>query len=51
MDLKFIKEYTSINQASELTGINHKNISSCVRKDLNYSAGNYRWSFIKINNN
>ena len=38
-----VGNYSSINEASEKTKINYKNISSCVRKGWNYTAGGYRW--------
>lgn len=43
---ELIHEYNSINDASKITGINAKNISSCLRKGESYSAGGFRWIYM-----
>ncbi|WBC28429.1 HNH endonuclease [Rhodobacteraceae phage LS06-2018-MD05] len=43
-DMNFIKEYSSLKEASILTGINKSNIST-VCNNYRVSAGGYKWKF------
>jgi hypothetical protein len=43
----FIKTYNSLKEASELTGINRKNITHCLRGETK-SAGNFVWKYDNI---
>lgn len=46
-DGKIIQKFNSQIEASEKTGINVKNISSALRKNM--KAGGFIWKFVKIN--
>lgn len=37
--------YNSMKEAGKNTGINHKNISSCVRKGWKHTAGGFKWKY------
>jgi len=40
-----VREYVSITEASEITEINCKNISACLRKGEKATSGGFRWKY------
>ena len=46
---EYLKEYNSISEAENNTKISHSNIVACLKGRRN-TAGNYRWSYEKVNN-
>lgn len=45
LDEKFIKEYTSISQASDITGVHSSDIGKCCRSKQK-TAGGYIWRYV-----
>lgn len=45
MEGVFIKEFPSVKNAHEITGINKRSIASCANGSRN-KAGNYKWAFV-----
>jgi hypothetical protein len=46
-DWELVASYESLNEADEKTGINHKNISSALRKGGKHTAGGFFWTYEK----
>ena len=46
LDMMFITEYPSINEAERQTGVRSSDIGSCCKKRIHYNtAGGYIWKF------
>lgn len=45
-DMKLLREFISINEASRMTGIDSRNIRKCAKGKVKYRAGGFYWKFL-----
>lgn len=48
LNWNLIEKYSSLKEASQSTGINHKNISYATRKGYPYTASKYYWTYSEV---